>query len=171
MTYGWWFYLLHPTQVHSGELLSELHALRQMQDDATVVLTEYEMAKEQLQHWKQLDSIRLERCADRPNDSDFLHWIHQQADQYGLIVRDFRPLQRDKLEDYETRSVSIAGQGSYEAVCQFLNCFCTSPRMNRVTSFEITSADGKDSFSLTMQVALYSIAASVPANRTSGPQQ
>lgn len=97
------------------------------------------------------------RIPTQSDEAGFLQWLSEAASACGLEVKEFRPVGREQQGELDGRALRIASVGSYESVCRFLDGLRSCPRLNRVSSFEISPRDAsREAFTLNLQVVVYS---------------
>jgi Tfp pilus assembly protein PilO len=91
------------------------------------------------------------RVPDEPMEAEFLGQVAQAAAQAGLQVRDYRPAGSTVKSACSRLEIQLACQGSYAALCRFLDRLAALPRLARVVNLDVTGSSGAD---CTMTVTL-----------------
>ena len=156
MTILWLALVASPMLNDHREQLAQFTAIESFGNTTELLNANFEQLSAEAHNWQVSENRRLDRTSPLNDEAMFLQWANQQALDCGLEVRDFRPASRELLADYESRGVTLATQGSYEAVGRFLDRLRDCPCMNRVTSMEIVPRDARsESFGLTLQIVLF----------------
>ena len=165
----WWSLLGQPSLTASRNLrldLADLDVLRQTEQQTRAQSAQAVAAADR---WQQAEKEFRARVPESPDEASFLQWVSHQAQECGLSVRDFRPAGRDVLKEFESRSMMLSSQGSYASIGKFLDSLRTCPRMNRISSLEISPRDAeRTSYAFSLQVILFTKA---PATANTSPSR
>ncbi|MBX3422467.1 MAG: type 4a pilus biogenesis protein PilO [Pirellulaceae bacterium] len=137
MAAGWWYGLILPIQATIHQSQIDQQAARQLQSERPAIVQRLAEVRSEASYWQAANNARLERVSPTLDDASFLGWLHQQADNCGLTVHDFRPQSKIMDSGYVSCGIAISAHGSYTAVCQFLDCLRSCPRMNRLTTIDL----------------------------------
>lgn len=152
----WWYFLVAPLNEAQQSLEQEKMEVEGLQVQQPVLLAALKASQERTESWK-LQAAKLEeRSLPAQDDIDFLDWVNEKAVTTGLSIKDFRPSGRETVGEYEGRGLMLSTSGSFESVCRFLEAMRDCPRMNRVTSIEITPEGQKrEGFMMSIRVVLF----------------
>jgi Tfp pilus assembly protein PilO len=140
------------------ELQSQLDGLESLSKASEATALKRATAAEEAAQWEAEESRRLDRAKSNLDEAGFLHWVNQQSQSTSLQIRDYRPSGRELVGDYQARSVLLSTQGSYTAICQFLDKLRGCPQMHRITSLEIAPQNSeRTSFGATINVQLLTV--------------
>lgn len=152
----WWSLYAQPSLGAEREELRELATLAELrQNERQTRLRAAEVSAE-AERWLRAERAFRARVPVSADESGFLQWVSLRAQECGLSVRDFRPAGREPPGEFEGRSIMLAAQGSYAAIGRFLDRLRDCPRMNRVSSLEISPRDAeRTTYNFTLQVVLF----------------
>lgn len=153
----WLLLIATPMRLQCQQLEQQLADAKQLLNSRAEIEEQLVACRHEADHWQEeYASIRAQSAASY-DLAEFLHWTHQQAEDSQLAIRDFRPAGRDALPGYEAQRVSFSGQGSYPAVCEFLERLRHIPRMHRITNVEISPRNEEGTIcGLTVQILMLS---------------
>lgn len=155
---GWWYGLLRPQHQAADALEQRRLEVESLHSQHKVLLATLDTARATAAQWQEQKSRLQQRTRPTHDDIDFLEWAHDQAAQAHLDLIDFRPSGKESLENFEGRGLMLSANGSFESICRFLNELRHCPRMNRVTSLEITPAGSdRQQFNLVLRIVLFTL--------------
>ncbi len=138
------------------ELKQQLTSFESLKATENVALANFAKASDEIQQLRQQDVQRRERSSPQHDETAFLEWVNNRSKESKLDVRDFRPSNRETQGDYNSRTVVLSAQGSYESICLFLDSLRQCPYMLRVTSLEILPQDqNRATFGATFNILLF----------------
>lgn len=169
---SWWLLLAQPSVAARQAILQQLADLDAQSADEHSAWDRWSEVAAEMTRLQQIEEEQRSRVPQQSDEAAFLQWASMTADTCGLALTDFRPAGRTQQgsDEYEGRELTLTAAGGYESVCQFLDHLRTCPRMNRVTSFEISPKDpARANYTLTIRIMLFSEPPRTPApNSTAG---
>lgn len=103
-----------------------------------------ERSHQELRHQHQQKTARIEQLLRRlpsaPEESQFLTQLADHSQKCDFHVRSFRPGGVTSSGAFGQMEITLAGDGSYESLCQFLAGLETLPRLCRVAGMTISGA-------------------------------
>jgi Tfp pilus assembly protein PilO len=155
---GWWYGLLSPLNRAADALEQRRLEVESLHSQHKVLLATLETARATAAQWQERKNQLQQRTRPTHDDIDFLEWAHEQAAQVDLDLIDFRPSGKESLEIFEGRGLMLSANGSFDSICRFLNQLRHCPRMNRITSLEITPAGSdRQQYSLVLRIVLFTL--------------
>jgi Tfp pilus assembly protein PilO len=155
---GWWYGLMRPLHEADDALEQRRLEVESLHSQHKVLLATLATARANANQWQQHKADLQQRTRPTHDDIDFLEWAHDQAAQVDLNLIDFRPSGKENLEIFEGRGLMLSANGSFDSICRFLNALRHCPRMNRVTSLEITPAGSeRQQYNLVLRIVLFTL--------------
>lgn len=155
---GWWYAFLHPQQQAAEALEQRRLEVESLHGQHKVLLANLETARLTATQWQERLADLHQRTRPTHDDIDFLEWAHECAARVNLNLIDFRPSGKESLGDFQGRGQMLSANGSFESICSFLHELRRCPRMNRITSFEISPAGSeRQQYSLVLRVVLFTL--------------
>ncbi len=155
---AWWLCLIQPMNQAAQEVELRRFQVQALRSQQPILLAALETSRVKAADWEEKKTRLLQRAKPAQDDIDFLNWAHEQATEVGLQLKDYRPSGKDILGDYEGRGLLLSANGSFDDICQFLERLRDCPRMNRITSVEITpQGQDRQFFSLSLRVVLFTL--------------
>lgn len=152
----WWGVLGQSVLKERKEIDHQMGQMLDLQEHEQAIKNRLTEVTNELEQRQREDARRRERTSPPHDEAGFLEWVNELAHTSGLKIHDFRPSGQDSQGIYEQHGVSLSSQGSYSGICQFLDRMRDCPRMNRITSMEITPSDGqRKEFSVSLQILLF----------------
>lgn len=156
---AWWTMFAQSVVAARRALQDQLMAIDVQQAAERPTRDRLNQVAAEADRWKQLEAVRRERLPQQHDEAGFLRWASESASACGLTVTDFRPASRSLQGqgEYEGREMMVTAAGKYESICRFLDRLRTCPRMNRVTSFDISPRDAeRTNYTFSIQIILFS---------------
>ncbi|MCM2373595.1 type IV pilus inner membrane component PilO [Aporhodopirellula aestuarii] len=97
----------------------------------------------------------LNRIPNGPCEADFLGQMTALAHEVGLEIVDYHPNETITQPEYREMRVTIASEGPYAAICEFLYRIKDLPRLSKVNALTIKPRHDGEVFSMDMTLAIY----------------
>ena len=157
---GWWYGLLRPQQQAAEALEQRSLEVESLHSQHKVLLANLDTARVNAARWQERKVELQQRTRPTHDDIDFLEWAHERAARVNLNLIDFRPSGKESLGSFEGRGQMLSANGSFQSICSFLHELRDCPRMNRITSVEISPMSSeRQQYNLVLRVVLFTLPA------------
>ena len=155
----WWHSVGRPALAARASLKQQLADMDVLRSAETELRTQLTHITAEAEHWRSQELQRRARVSPENDEAGFLQWLNQQAQACGLEVQDYRPSSREVQGKFDGHGIMLAAHGSYEGIAGLMDRLRACPRMNRVTSMEVSPRDAeRTSYSLSLSLLLFSCA-------------
>lgn len=103
------------------------------------------------------------RITDGAREGEFLRQVSKAADETGVRLREFRPGAISRTGRYGAMRIELNCDGTYEAICRFLERLDQLPRLAIVERMEVSSPRHAASYSFKLSLDIYFASGAVAA--------
>jgi len=136
----------------TAERLEALHALL---SDEGHLRAEHTKLSQQVDKAKKDEAAIQRRIPPEPQEAVFLAQVSQAADAVELQVKDYRPGAMSVGKTWSTLRVELTCEGSYLAICMFLDSLQQLPRYSTVARLEIDQGTSAEHYLAKLCLELY----------------
>jgi Tfp pilus assembly protein PilO len=134
--------LLRPADSGLAACHAQAAELRASLADANKVYAEKKRLDDTIATIEKRTSELHDRIPSEPLEAEFLAQVSEASGKAGLTLSDYRPGPVVARDGYSQIEVHLKCQGTYAALCAFLERLAALPRLSHVVQLEIASTDG-----------------------------
>lgn len=161
----WWF-VYRPLEEARGEALARCQEINELLSNADRLRSEQADLRRFLTDARQQEEALLARVPGEAHEADFLRQISHLAKDVGVVLRDYRPGQVSSQANCSAMDITLACEGSYEALCRFLGGVGNLPRLVNLATLDIDGSQGSGVYTAAVKLVIYFAADGPVAERT-----
>ncbi len=150
-----WLCLFRPVDAAARAARAGTAGLNRVLADADRIRNEHGQLKQQLAAARQAAARLSQSGPDQPQEAEFLAQITELADDVGLEIQDYRPMEKRRRERYSLLTVDLISAGPYASIGRFLDGLPRLPRHCTVEQLQISSKPDLGSCEARMTLRLY----------------
>jgi Tfp pilus assembly protein PilO len=149
-----WFYW-GPMSREATEYKQHLDNLRALIKEENRLREEHAALRQQLDRAAQQEAAIQKQIPHGPQEAEFLAQISQAAAEEGMQIVDYRPGVISSGEACSTLRVALACEGTYQAICTFLDRLQKLSRCSTVIRMEIEPSASPKHYATKLSLELY----------------
>ena len=166
-----WCFVYRPLESARGAALARCDEISGLLESTDRLRAEQAELKHSLVEARQQEEALLARVPDDAREAEFLGQISRLAEDVGMELRDYRPGQVREQATCSAMEVALTCEGSYDAMCRFLDGLGRLPRLANLSRLDIDGSQSSGDYTALLKLVIYFGAGekAASAERSSGP--